>query len=262
MTLLEFLGCTLITFGPPLAMFIQSVSHDPIKIILFIASTFFWLLSFLTASIFWYILSKFCDYLIIGAYIAVISQELFRYLFNIATRKAEIILENIISNSADTTSNTDRNTYVTGNSSTTEIQLATSGLIKDSKIQFSYISGIGFGFMNAACLMSNMLADFSGPGTMGLKGDSQYFLLTSSFTNLAFVLMNVSWSVITAKSLENSDRKLLIFVIVSHLLATTATFANHMQMQILSLIVVYATALICGCMALKVNGINPCRRQI
>lgn len=98
MTLLEFWGCALIAFGPPLAMFSLTVASDPIKIILLISSSFFWLLSFLTVAVCWSIISLFCDYLIIGAYLAVLSQEIFRYLFHVVTKKAQTYLAKLLSN--------------------------------------------------------------------------------------------------------------------------------------------------------------------
>lgn len=75
--------------------------------------------------------------------------------------------------------------------------------------------------MNAACLMSNILTDSIGPGTVGLTKGSQYFLLVSSFTGLAFILLNVAWSVLVSESVKQTDRKLLIIVIVTHLIATS-----------------------------------------
>jgi hypothetical protein len=96
MTVLEFWGCTLIAFGPPLAMFSLTVASDPIKVILLISASFFWLLSFLSVAVCWSIISLFCDYLIIGAYLAVLSQEIFRYLFYIVTKKAQIYLAKLL----------------------------------------------------------------------------------------------------------------------------------------------------------------------
>lgn len=96
MTVLEFWGCTLITFGPALAMFSMTVAHDPVKVILLISSSFFWLMSFLVVAICWAVINTFCDYLIIGAYLAVLSQEIFRYLFHLVTKRAAVYLETII----------------------------------------------------------------------------------------------------------------------------------------------------------------------
>lgn len=54
MTIAEFYGCTFLAFGPPLAMFIFSIAHDPIRIIILIAAAFVWLLSLLMSSIIWF----------------------------------------------------------------------------------------------------------------------------------------------------------------------------------------------------------------
>lgn len=99
MTVLEFWGCALITFGPALAMFSLTVAQDPIKVILLISSSFFWLMSFLLVAMCWSVISLFCNYLIIGALLAVLSQEAFRYLFHIATKKAQLYLTKMIGES-------------------------------------------------------------------------------------------------------------------------------------------------------------------
>lgn len=98
MTVLEFWGGALIAFGPALAMFSLTVAHDPIKVILLISSSFFWLLSFLLVAICWAVISKFCDQLIIGVVLAVASQEAFRYLFHMVTKRAQIVLHQMMAN--------------------------------------------------------------------------------------------------------------------------------------------------------------------
>lgn len=55
MTLAEFYGCTFLAFGPPLAMFLFTIIHDPIRIILMIGASFVWLLSLLLSSLIWFI---------------------------------------------------------------------------------------------------------------------------------------------------------------------------------------------------------------
>lgn len=54
MTLPEFYGCTFLAFGPPLAMFMFTIAHDPIRIIILIAAAFVWLLSLLLSSLLWF----------------------------------------------------------------------------------------------------------------------------------------------------------------------------------------------------------------
>ena len=41
------------------------------------------------------------------------------------------------------------------------------------------VSGLGFGIMSGAFSIVNVLADMSGPGTIGILGDSKYFFIAS-----------------------------------------------------------------------------------
>lgn len=85
--------------------------------------------------------------------------------------------------------------------------------------------------MNGAFSLMNVLTDCIGPGTIGLKGDSAYFLLVSSLTALAFILLNVSWSILMSESIEKSDKKLLSIVLITHLAATTIVSADFELIQ-------------------------------
>lgn len=147
MTVLEFWGCALITFGPALAMFSLTVAHDPIKVILLISSSFFWLLSFLAAAIFWAMISSFCDYLIIGAFLAVLSQETFRYLFHIVTKQAQVYLAKIIYNeisdgrpNADKQASTSRaNEQIQSNTNSSIIEFQERIPMSYGKISHNYL---------------------------------------------------------------------------------------------------------------------------
>lgn len=55
MTIAEFYGCTFLAFGPPLAMFVFTIAHDPIRIIILIAAAFVWLLALLMSSLLWFV---------------------------------------------------------------------------------------------------------------------------------------------------------------------------------------------------------------
>lgn len=230
-------------------MFSLTIAHDPIKVILLISSSFFWLMSFLVVAICWAIINSVCDYLILGAYLAVISQEAFRYLFHIVTKRVQVYLAETIG--SENGKNTSR---------TNEIQLNSSEIseFKD-RIPLSYVSGLGFGLMNGAFSLMNVLTDFIGPGTVGLQGDSTYFLLVSSLTALAFILLNVSWSILMSEYIEKKDKRLAIIVLTTHLFATTITFINRYHLQLISIVVVYSLTLLCGLGAFKVAGMNPKR---
>lgn len=78
MTLMDFFGCAFLAFGPPLVMFTFTVAVEPIRIIILIASAFFWLISLLLSSLIWYVLVPLQSYLAIGLVYSVLFQEAFR----------------------------------------------------------------------------------------------------------------------------------------------------------------------------------------
>lgn len=78
MTVMDFFGCALLAFGPPLAMFTFTIAIEPIRIIILIASSFFWLISFLLSSMVWFSIGPLQKYLWIGLVYSVIFQEIFR----------------------------------------------------------------------------------------------------------------------------------------------------------------------------------------
>lgn len=82
MTVLDFFGCAFLAFGPPLAMFTLTVSSEPMRIIILIASAFFWLISLLLSSILWYAVVPLQNDLAFGLVFSVLFQEAFRYITN------------------------------------------------------------------------------------------------------------------------------------------------------------------------------------
>lgn len=86
--------------------------------------------------------------------------------------------------------------------------------------------------MNAAFCLMNTLTDHIGPGTVGLKGDSHHFLLVSSLTGLAFIFLNVAWSVLMSESIEKADKTLVMVVIVTHLMATSIVSSLVREMRV------------------------------
>lgn len=78
MTVMDFFGCALLAFGPPLAMFTFTIAIEPIRIIILTASAFFWLISLLLSSIVWYAIVPLRSYLSIGLIYSVVFQEIFR----------------------------------------------------------------------------------------------------------------------------------------------------------------------------------------
>ena len=74
MTYAEFFGCLCLTFGPPLAMFLLTIAHDPIRILIIIAAAFCWMLSILISSLIWFIVVPLRDELAFGLVFSVCFQ--------------------------------------------------------------------------------------------------------------------------------------------------------------------------------------------
>lgn len=78
MTVMDFFGCAFLAFGPPFAMFIYTVTDAPVKVIVLIASAFFWLVSLLLSSALWYAVVPLQNHLAFGLVFSVLIQEAFR----------------------------------------------------------------------------------------------------------------------------------------------------------------------------------------
>lgn len=86
-------------------------------------------MSFLLVAICWAIINSFCDYLIIGAFLAVLSQETFRYLFHIVTKKVQVYMVKIIGSETGDKQPSSR---------TNEIQLNSNVIDFQERISLSY----------------------------------------------------------------------------------------------------------------------------
>ncbi|XP_036048872.1 gamma-secretase subunit APH-1B-like isoform X2 [Onychomys torridus] len=90
MTAAVFFGCAFIAFGPALALYVFTIATDPLRVIFLIAGAFFWLVSLLLSSVFWYLVRVITDHrdgpiqkylLIFGVLLSVCFQELFRFAY-------------------------------------------------------------------------------------------------------------------------------------------------------------------------------------
>uniref|UniRef100_A0A1I8JLB3 Uncharacterized protein n=1 Tax=Macrostomum lignano TaxID=282301 RepID=A0A1I8JLB3_9PLAT len=98
------------------------------------------------------------------------------------------------------------------------------------------VCGLGFGFMAGAFSMVNLLADISGPGSVGLGGEHEGFLLVSSVLALMFVFLNICWTVVTFVCIEDRRLYFLAYVWGSHLLCSLLTLLNSSASPLLSLV--------------------------
>jgi len=65
------------------------------------------------------------------------------------------------------------------------------------------VSGLGFGVMSGAFSLVNVLADMTGPGTVGILGQSSQFFITSGAWHLSYS-MSVWWVTSCQENLEMS----------------------------------------------------------
>lgn len=227
MTVMECFGCSFLAFGPPFAMFVFTIAHDPVRIIILIAAAFFWLVSLLLSSLLWFIMVPLRNYLVFGLFFSVFFQEAFRYLIYKILRKAENGLKKVTDN---------------------------SGVFIENKHIIAYVSGLGFGIMSGAFSLVNILADAIGPGTMGLKSGNEMFFLISSAISLSFILLHTFWGVIFFKACDAQNWLHIGFVTCTHLVASLLTLLNRFQNYSACLVPLYMIVLITSFVAFKVAG--------
>jgi len=230
MTALEFFGCVFIAFGPPFSLFCFTIASDPVKIIILIASAFFWLLSLLLSSILWSVAwSLVDDHLIVVIIFSVIFQECGRFIVYLLLRKAEVGLNKVTDSSAK---------------------------LLDNKHILAYVTGLGFGMMSGAFALINVLADAVGPGTVGLLtgNERSTFFVASSLTTLCFILLHVAWSVMFFHALDNKSYIYLAIVLVTHTGASAMTLLNSHNVYFASIIPEYVILIFCTVVAFHVAG--------
>ncbi|XP_072716082.1 gamma-secretase subunit Aph-1b-like isoform X1 [Ciconia boyciana] len=207
MTLAIFFGCTFIAFGPALGLFLFTIARDPLRIIIFIAGAFFWLVSLLLSSLIWFIAVKASDprdeplqkgLLIFGVMFSVLLQEAFRFLYYKLLRKA---IEGLVALSED-------------------------GCSPISIQQMAYVAGVGFGLMSGAFSMINLLADALGPGAVGIHGDSQLYFLTSAFMTMVLIFLHTFWGILFFHGCEHRRWWEIAAVIVMHLAVSGSVYGT------------------------------------
>lgn len=237
MALVEFFGCLFLAFGPPVSMFVLTIAKDPVRVIVLITSAFFWLVSLLLSALLWFVVTPLKDNLEFAMFFSVIFQELFRYLFYLFIRKAEKGLAKVQKNV--TKANT---------------------MEFDSRV-ISYVSGLGFGIISGAFSLVNVLGDMTGPGTVGIYGDSQAFFLVSSLITLCFILLHTCWSIILYLTLSVHNAKtvqlwLSVLVVVgSHLFVSGMSLLNDSKdptTYIFSVLSSYITLVLNGAYAVYI----------
>ncbi|KAL5233514.1 hypothetical protein ACI65C_000924 [Semiaphis heraclei] len=225
MTLLEFTGCALTAFGPALSMFIVTIMNDPVRVIILIASSFFWLLSLLFSSILWFVFPG-NQHVWFGVLVSVLVQELFRYFLYLLLRKAERGLKRFVVHS----------------------------FVSNNKLMLSYVSGLGFGVMSGLFALINILAEVGGPGTMGLRGGYSAFCIVSSIFTAFIIFLHIFWEILFFHGLNTGNKNFILYVIISHLVVSEITLLNQYYFNALALCIVFIITLGSGYYAFKTAG--------
>lgn len=225
MTLLEFTGCALTAFGPAMSMFIVTIMHDPVRVIILIASSFFWLLSLLLSSTIWFVFpSK--EQVWFGVLVSVLIQELFRCFLYLLLHKAERGLKRFVAHS----------------------------LVSNNKHSLAFVSGLGFGIMSGLFSLINILAEIGGPGTMGLRGGYSMFCIVSSIFTAFTILLHIFWGILFFHGLNTDNKNIILYVLISHVVVSELTLFNQNHYYTLVLSIVFIITLGTGYYAFKTAG--------
>lgn len=209
-------------------MFTFTIAHDPMRIIILLMASFFWLVSLLVSSIVWFAVVPLRDKLLFGVIISVLIQEAFRYGIYISLRKTERGLR----------------------------QVADNLQIVENKHTLAYVSGLGFGLISGAFGIVNILADAGGPATVGLEGGTESFFIVSAAHALCMILLHVFWNVIFFSGCDRRKYEHIIFVVIAHLFVSCMTLWNHSgsQWYSLTLSLNFTMVLVCAIIAFKIAG--------
>lgn len=233
MSLGVFFGCTFIAFGPALALFVLTVAADPVRVIILIAGSFFWLVSLLVSSLVWFVVSVVTDrsnvqlqqeLLTLGVFLSVCLQELSRFGYYCLLSRAERGLASI----------------------------SMDGQPPITTHQMAYAAGLGYGLVSGAFSVVNTLAQAAGPGTVGIHGDSQYYFLSSAFMTMALVLLHTFWGLVFFHGCEKRRWVAVSLVVASHFLVSGLTLLS--PLMTCGLPVAYTVLLVMAVWAFYASG--------
>ncbi|KAI8848992.1 gamma-secretase subunit Aph-1 [Chytridium lagenaria] len=190
-----FIGCFLTAYGPALAVFFLYIAKSAQLVILLISSAFYWLLSILLSSAVWYLIPSLQKTFVFHIIVGCIFQELFRGLFWLTIKKAEVGLNQVSDNPKSPV----------------------------NRSKYAFASGLGFGLMSGLVTYMTQLAETLGPGILVCKSCPMADLFfISALTTCLFIFLHTMWSVVAFEALEKRQF-LSIWPILSHLGASLGT---------------------------------------
>ncbi|XP_065844887.1 gamma-secretase subunit APH-1B-like [Oscarella lobularis] len=236
MGLKSFFGAAMIAFGIPLWLFVFAVAGKAENLVVFLSSSFFWLLSLFFTGCVWRLVTVKSDdqnwQLFIGVIVAILFQELFRYFFYRVIRRGERFAQEL-------------------------------GVPIVYGPKLAFIAGLGYGVASGAFAFFNVLADSVGPGSVwdsddGVDGVKGGFFLISAFHVLCFILLNTALGIIWFAGFEKKSWMMIAIAAVIHLIASLFTAGSSVSgIAALSLVPNYFILAGTVMYAFRTSGIGP-----
>ncbi|XP_038077991.1 gamma-secretase subunit Aph-1-like [Patiria miniata] len=239
MTLMQLFGAIFIAYGPPASLFIITIARNPLRVIVMMAGMFFWLVSLLLSSIWWFAVVPLRDQLAFALTFSVLFQELMRFGYYKLLRKAEDGLQQF---------------NQTGPPDPTAPSGANESTSDSTRHVYAYVAGLGFGVMSGIFQLVNVVADSRGPGTVGINGGPPNFLITSAFLTMAVVLLHIVWNILFFWGCETKKYHVNAIVVASHFLVSELSLLNQQHLYTVTLPVAYCLLVLQAAWAFKVVG--------
>jgi gamma-secretase subunit APH-1 len=231
------LGCGLIAYAPACSLLVL-FSKRPQLIIVALAAGFAWLFSSLLTSIFWWFihLSQHSVWPLI-IIVSVFLQESLRYVFLLAYRKTESLIQRSSPHSNQAFPLND----------------LSSGLA----------AGVGFGLMHSLLLYGSVLASSGGSGVyFDDSCPTIPLVLVSALTSLAFFILDIIWMCLWFIAERYRSMTLASVITSLHLVAGLVTLTNinpsgcQVSLTLLLLIIIASLGLLSWLWPLLIKNIN------
>jgi len=259
-----FFGCIFVTFGPALALFLLTIAQNNQLIILTIGGSFFWLISILFSSLWWFITYKIIPSLRTTyptmIIFSVIIQELFRYFFyRLYVWGFPPTLQNRSTVSPSSSILPDPNVDPTSQATETlDARVQNNARLRSLSQMPNFLSvatalGLGSGVTYALVMFVSILWEASGPGALFSEAcpTTSLFMVGSIMSSL-FILEHILLSIIAFEGFRKRSRFLISSVWIVHLISSLLTLANLPGGSCAgSLIPVILVVLFCGYLARK-----------
>ncbi|CAH8522526.1 unnamed protein product [Dicrocoelium dendriticum] len=249
MTKLGCLGCTLVGIGPCTVLFLFTIANNPLKVIIFTASGFFWLLSLLLTALLWMPLRSLTANLAPSLLMGVLFQEALRFSFYILINTADKGLRAISTGSQarpfrqSSVNSSNQNTVNLRQSEAhswgSDRSQDNTSLLGNPTVRFheklldhqivAYVSGLGFGAMTCIVELLRTLIDSQGPGIYFDLWESKCFFIVAAFQASCLSVTQIFWSVILFSAFETRSYGSIALVFVVHVAMSCLSLANRFR---------------------------------